>query len=108
MKLYLASPYSHKDPEVRLQRFEAANKKAAELMREGHTVFSPLSHSHPISLHMDNCLDHDFWLKQDMAFLEWCDAIYLLCTDGWLESKGIAVELEWARRNGRPVIYGTV
>lgn len=33
MKIYLASPYSSPDPNVRQQRFEACNEAAAMIMR---------------------------------------------------------------------------
>ncbi|HIJ58698.1 MAG TPA: DUF1937 family protein [Deltaproteobacteria bacterium] len=95
-KIYLAAPYGHKDPKVREQRVEAVNKKAAELMMDGHLVFSPLSHSHPISKHctVDPC-DNNFWLRQDLWVLEICDVMQILCLDGWKESDGI--DTEWRK-----------
>ena len=100
-KVYLACPYSHKDPNVRKQRVKAVNKKAAELMMAGHLVFSPLSHSHPISKHctVDPC-DHDFWLRQDLWILKFCDEMQILCLDGWDESSGIRTEIEYAKTLG--------
>ena len=104
MNIYICSPYSHPDPAVREERFNAVCKYAAKLMVKGHNVFSPISHSHPISLHMDNSLDHDFWLKQDLSFLErWADEVWILMLPGWLESKGIALEMETAERYFIPV-----
>lgn len=101
MKIYLACPYSHKDPEVRAQRVEAVNKTAAELMMAGHLVFSPLSHSHPISKHCKvNPCDHDFWLRQDLWILRFCDEMHILCLDGWDESTGIKIEVEYAKTLG--------
>ena len=44
--IYLASPYSHPDPSVREQRFQNACRIAAELMRSGRIVYSPVAHSH--------------------------------------------------------------
>jgi hypothetical protein len=46
--IYLASPYSHADDAIRAQWFDAACRAAAELMRAGHTVYSPIVHGHPI------------------------------------------------------------
>ncbi len=46
--IYLASPYSHDDPAVRQERFDAACRAAAELVRQGKTVFRPVAHSHAI------------------------------------------------------------
>ncbi len=47
--IYLASPYSHPDPAVREQRFRAACRAAAELIRAGHVVISPVVHGHPMA-----------------------------------------------------------
>lgn len=106
MKIYLCVPYSSPDPDVRKWRVEQANIKAAELMMQGHLVFSPLSHSHPISFHckVDPC-DHDFWLKQDLWILDICDEMHILCLDGWEKSKGIATEIEYAKSKGMGIVY---
>jgi len=100
-KIYLACPYSHKDPAARAMRGEIVNIKAANLMMQGHLVFSPLSHSHSISAHcsVDPC-DHDFWLRQDLWILAICDEMHILCLDGWRESKGIKTEIEFAEKLG--------
>ena len=46
--IYLASPFSHPDAGVRQQRFEAACRAAAALIRQGKTVFAPIAHSYGI------------------------------------------------------------
>jgi hypothetical protein len=46
---YLACPYSHQDSWRRIARFRAANKAAAELLLAGVNVYSPISHSHPLT-----------------------------------------------------------
>jgi hypothetical protein len=47
--VYLASPYTHADKAVMEDRFRAACRYAACLMRRGINVFSPIAHSHPIA-----------------------------------------------------------
>ena len=42
---YLASPYSHSDHAVVEGRFRAVCRHAADLMRNGHHVFSPIAHT---------------------------------------------------------------
>ena len=42
--IYLATPYSHKDPQVRQNRYEHACKVAGKLMEEGNLVFCPIAH----------------------------------------------------------------
>ena len=98
-KVYLACPYAHSDPAVRSARVEAADEAAARLMEHGYIVFSPLSHSHPISKHCKvDPTDHDFWLRQDLPWLECCDILALLKLPGWETSKGIQKEIDQAQR----------
>jgi len=105
-KIYLCSPYSHPVKAVCNDRFRAACKAAAKLMRDGYIVFSPLSHSVPIADYTGNHLDHNFWLEQDLSFLDsWADEVWVLMIDGWEESKGIAAEIKRAETIGLPVKY---
>jgi nucleoside 2-deoxyribosyltransferase len=102
MTVYLASPYSHVDPRVRAERFEAANRAAAALMGAGFCVFSPISHSHPIS----QCGvpgDWTRWEVLDRWMLRHCDEVVVLTLDGWEASKGVQAELAIAAALNLPV-----
>jgi len=44
-KIYLSTPYTHKQQSVEQARFDAVNIIAANLMKQGYFVFSPISHS---------------------------------------------------------------
>ena len=105
MKIYLACPYSHHVKAVRNDRFRIACRKAAELMQQGHIVFSPISHSHPIADYIENHTDHNFWMNQDLHFLEWCDELWILDIDdgAWMLSDGVKTEKNFAERLGKPV-----
>ena len=89
-------PFSSPDEQIRNARFEAANKYAAGLMSEGHIVFSPLSHSVPISKYLGNPNDSDFYVRQDLYWLMHCNEAHVLMLDGWEQSKGIKRELDEA------------
>jgi nucleoside 2-deoxyribosyltransferase len=104
--VYLASPYSHPDPEVKERRFEAACRAAARYMDRGFQVFCPIAHSHPIEkIGMDAIRNEAFWLHQDFAILRHCDRLVVLCLDGWTESRGIEREREFATCHGIPIDY---
>ena len=103
-KIYLATPYSHPDKNIELKRFEAVNKKAAELMQRGYIVFSPVSHSHPINKFTSIKTDWEFWKRQDFQFIEWADELWVLEVDGWDNSVGVLAEIERAKKLGMPVI----
>jgi len=102
--IYLASPYSHPDAAVRQQRFESACRAAAELIRRGHVVFSPIAHSHGIAQH-GLPVDWDFWEAQDRRLLAACDELWVLTLDGWRESRGVQAEIAIARAAGKPVRF---
>lgn len=106
MIVYLCAPYTNKDKRIRIQRVRAVNRKAAELMDQGHIVFSPISHSHPISRYTnaDSC-DSGYWTRQDLAFLPACDEVWVYRLQGWDKSRGIKIETEEAERLGKPVRF---
>lgn len=102
--IYLASPYSHSDPSVRDARFHAVCQAAAELMRSGQHVFSPIAHSHPIAMH-GLPTDWSYWEVYARWHLERCDEVLVLTLDGWQESVGIAAEVRIAAELDKPVRY---
>lgn len=105
--IYLASPYTHPEREVRLARFNAACIKAAKMIAEGRLVFSPVCHSHPIyEAGMDALqVDWRFWSRIDIAFLSYCRELVVLTLEGWRESVGVQAEIMTARELGKPVSY---
>lgn len=105
MKLYLATPFSHKDRHVMLERFNVVNKVAAKLMANGYIVYSPISHTHPISEAGSLPTDWEFWKEQDSPFLEWCDELWVLVVNGWRDSVGVQAEIEEARELNKPVRF---
>jgi nucleoside 2-deoxyribosyltransferase len=106
MKIYLAIPYTF-NPSL---SFQVANEVAARLMSEGHVVFSPISHSHPVADHLPQELrtDSNWWMSQDLPFVEWADEVHVVSIGGYgwdliEESKGVQMELEHANKIGKPV-----
>lgn len=101
MKIYLAIPYFGNEK----TSFIKANQKAAELMKSGHIVFSPISHSHPIAIQCGLPGDYEFWAEFDYSFLEWCDELWVYCLTGWKQSKGVAAEIKIAKKLNKPIQY---
>jgi nucleoside 2-deoxyribosyltransferase len=102
--IYLASPYSHPDPAVREQRFREACRAAAELLRDGHAVISPIAHSHPLTQH-GLPGDWEFWEHYDRELIARCDEVVVLMLDGWHESVGVQAEIRIAQQLGKRVRY---
>ena len=105
--VYLASPYSHADPDVRLSRYDKACEKAARLMEQGYSVVSPIAQSHNIafSLPEEIMLHHDFWMHQDLPIVECASEVIVLTLFGWEESKGVKAEIRHAKDIAIPVEY---
>jgi nucleoside 2-deoxyribosyltransferase len=103
--VYIASPYSHPDAEVRQQRHIAACKKAAQYAKKGIPHFSPIAQSHPVADFMDEAqrMDFDLWMKLDLPLLRMASELHVLCIDGWRQSRGVAREIEYADALGIPV-----
>jgi nucleoside 2-deoxyribosyltransferase len=104
MIAYLASPYSNPDPNVREQRYRAACRATAALLRAGLVVFSPIAHSHALVEH-GLPAKWKFWERFDRAYLERCDLLVVLMLEGWKTSVGVQAEIRIARKLGKPVSY---
>jgi nucleoside 2-deoxyribosyltransferase len=101
--IYLASPY-HSDAAIREQRFRAACRAAAALLREGKTVVSPIAHSHPLVEH-GLPTTWEFWRRYNVEYLQRCDALIVLTLDGWQESVGVQAEIRIAGGLGKPISF---
>ena len=96
MKIYLASPFTAQYWWKRWHKVYTATKCAARLMRDGYVVFSPLTHSFFVALFLPKkyMCNHDFWMKQDLPFVEFCDCVIVISDDyKWRTSKGVCAEV---------------
>jgi hypothetical protein len=87
------------------QRFDAACRAAGRLMAEGHVVFSPIAHTHPIAVRCELPRGWDFWKRFDEEFVRASRKLIVLRLDGWDTSKGVAAEIQIAEAAGIPVEY---
>lgn len=109
---YLASPYTNydEDEEVRRKihdaRFRQVSADAADLMRLGFVIFSPIAHTHPIAEygHIEHG-DHTIWLPADKVIHARCDGIIIDMIPGWQDSYGVDKELKWAMDEDKPIMY---
>jgi hypothetical protein len=104
---YLAIPYSHPDPEVRLNRFRLANRFAAILLSKGKLIYSPISHTHPIAVegNLDALSGNPIWIELDSAFLRCSREVVVATIDGWQQSRGVTAEIKLAEELGIPIHY---
>ncbi len=100
---YLATPYS-KYPKGVDQAFKDAANLAGSLLKLGVSVYSPICHTHPIAIYSNiDPLDHEIWLPFDHAMLDVCGVLLVAHMDGWKESRGIAYEIEYFTKYGKPI-----
>lgn len=105
MIIYLASPYSHPDPEVREENFRKISKIAAKMNAEGVTTISPITYGHTLVQFHVMPTDWEFWQKFCFKLLIKCDKMIVCKMEGWDKSRGVAEELSIARDHGIPIEY---
>lgn len=103
--IYLASPYSHPDPQVMEHRYEQAVLATAILLHKGHLVFSPITHSHDMSKVYPELVGTRWenWQLLDSTLIHRMDELWVLCIDGWRESVGVQAEIQLAKGYGRKI-----
>jgi hypothetical protein len=103
--IYLAGPYAHVYEHMKCRRYEQLTFVTAMLLRSGTTVYSPITHCHPLAQQYDMPRDHSFWLNHDLAILARCDKLLVLRLEGWENSIGLRREIEFANEKNIPIEY---
>jgi len=110
--IYLASPYSHPDADVREHRYRQVVWHLANLILEGEIVYCPIAHSHDVAQMITDRIQHqadvfsfEFWRATDEAMMACCSEIRVLCLPGWEKSVGVAAEIEYMLQHNKPVEY---
>lgn len=105
MYWYLGSPYS-KFPRGLDAACECVCKAAAQLIRAGVPVFSPIAHSHAVAEAGDiDALDHAIWLPADEPLMKAAGGLIVLMMDTWEVSFGLSREIKHFIEAGKPVVY---
>lgn len=101
---YVATPYSKWKHGLE-DANEVAQKLTARLMSVRVPVFSPIAHTHGIAAYVENVdkRDHDFWLKSDEPVCRSACGLLIADLPGWKESEGVALEIEWHRKDKKPI-----
>lgn len=105
MYIYVASPYTHPDLSVRIDRYEQAMRYTADLINKGIWAYSPIVHCHIMAKTYQFPIDHSFWMGFDAAMILPCKEVHVLELEGWADSKGIQHEIEFCKLIQKPVKY---
>lgn len=100
---YLASPYTHKSPLIREQRFLALHHYAGMLMAHGYFVYAPILNTHRIAQTHDLPMEYTWWKEFNDAFVDASAGVIVADIDGWKESAGVQYEIRRAIDRGLPV-----
>lgn len=98
-KIYLAIPYTGMEE----SSYRQANEATAVLLNAGFNVFSPITHSHPLTKLKNYTVpgSWNFWKKIDYQFLDWADDLYVLTpeegSDKVDNSVGVQEEIKYFR-----------
>lgn len=102
---YLASPYS-KFPLGLDRAWYNVNIAAGMLIKEGLSIFCPITQSHPIAVQNGiDPYDHKIWLPADKPIMDAAYGMIVLKLKGWDESVGIKFELEEFTKACKPIVY---
>ena len=101
-KVYLAIPYSGMEPSSYFQ----ATRATALILKLGINVFSPITHSHPLTQY-DVPGNWEFWSAVDYQYIDWADEVWVLIpqegTGRVDKSTGVQAEIKYAKETGKPV-----
>lgn len=97
---YMAHPYTGDE----FANFERATVCAAELIKLGYVIHSPISHGH----YFEQRLSGKTWVGMmafDIATLDGGNWVGLILCPGWEKSKGCLVEKAWFEERGLLILY---
>lgn len=103
--VYLASPYTHPDPNIREENFKKVSTLAADMNSRGIVTISPITYGHTLLNFKEMPHDWLFWKNFCLSFLQHCEEIVVYKMPGWDKSNGIAEELAYANEKGIKISY---
>ena len=103
---YLASPYSHPEPEVRHQRYlDAAHFTKFCLENIGLHIFSPIVYAHDMAIRFSLPTDAAHWQEFNESMIFRCDGMMVLELEGWQASKGVQSEIAYAKSHNKNIQF---
>lgn len=100
--IFISTPYSHENHEIKDIRYRQAIEYAAILMNGDRFAYSPIASG--LAIAKSHKLPTD-WCNFCEAMLERCDELHVLMLKGWDESTGVANEIRLAKELGLKILY---
>ena len=102
---YLATPLTHKDISVVMARMELVNQVFVYLIKQGMSVYSPVSQTGVVAVQYGLPMDFHFYEKMDRDMLARCDKLIVITAEGWKKSHGVSMEIKAAKEIDMPIEY---
>lgn len=100
MKLgYVAGPFRSETQEGVNENIRRAASVGHIIRKHGFAAIVP----HLESLHNQEALDEDGWIRHNIELLSRCD--FMIVLENWSKSKGTILEIENAKEIGIPIYY---
>lgn len=98
-RIYLASPYTHDDPDMMQTRYELALYATSIIAQAGYIIYSPIVYTHIMATRYNlQPTDSAWWVEFDRSFIEnWATTLAVLKLPGWHKSSGIHKEKTMAK-----------
>lgn len=103
--IFVSTPYSHEDEDVKMDRQLTVKAYVAKLMNEGLFAYSPIASCLDLAKKHDLPTDWDYWNNYCEAMLERCDIMHVIMMEGWDVSTGVKEEIAIATELNIPIIY---
>lgn len=98
--IYLASPYTHERADIRNLRYRQTLIYTQHCMTKGEIIFSPIVYGHPFVEFGESAIYHAYWQTFNEEILLACSELRVLKLEGWLTSRGVRAEVDYAERMG--------
>lgn len=103
---YIASPYTHQNKNIVLQRYLTTIDCIAKFSNKNMQVYSPVVHFHEVATKHQMPTDFKFWQKHNHSMLKLLDFnAIVLGMEGWNHSVGVLDELEYIKQNKNNVHF---
>ncbi len=103
--VYVALPYTDKNPDVVNERVLKFCKIDSQLNMNGILTVSPILKHLLFDKNTDLPTDWDFWKNLSYRLLSSCDMLLVLKFKGWENSTGVQAEIEFAKTNNIEIHY---
>lgn len=105
--IFISSPYTHPDENIREQRYRQVSRYLAYLLSTHRVAFSPISACHNLAKDFVLPTRAVDWFYYNFSIMSVASALHVLTLEGWKESIGVQAEIGFWRaiRPGEHITY---